>query len=715
MAHNRLIPFRKLFRFPGILCFITLIVIQGPLEASVPEEDYFIFQENDKKGIRNSKHKVVVPAMYDDLGWSFGEFNPLDNVVGFQENGLWGLITLKNKKIADAKYRNLYPLNRELIAASKLQGEQEKYGVIDIDGLAKTTFDFGRLNMFNNLIVTSKQSGNQERYGMLNLTFQEVIPFNYNMIRSLNNRFALITIGEFSGLVNANGKVVVEPRYHEIELHGNSCKAKLFDSYEIRNEQYQLIATHQAQSIRKAAPGILVKSNPTESQLLTTRGEVVATYPETEIVYFENHLAVIKKHNLFGVIDSSGRILISPEYHSIWIKNGYIGIEENNGDWKLLNAELKQISRKAYQQINPALEGLFQIKRLDSWGYIDANGEEILPPQYQETKPFEDGVAFANYLGSWGLIDQQGNWLIKPRYDELEKLNDDTYVYQKAGQYGLVKTNQAEVYSTSNKLYPAATGAIEKNTQGNHALISSNGEMLLSLQYRSIRQFNEDPRYFLFENEQGSGIYNITTYTFFQDTAIQEMRTLNEGYIGIKLNNQYGLIDLNGKLRIANRYEDVGVFNEDMLPIKIRGRWGYVDRIERLVVQPLYQSADHFINGLAIVSQNGKFGLIDKRGKVLVKLDYDRLERLPNGLFIGYKGKKAGLINAQGKVLIYPGYATLEILDNGHVKASKNGKQGLINKNGLVLIPTTYDSVAYDHHNELYYLTKKYPVADIQL
>jgi hypothetical protein len=157
---------------------------------------------------------------------------------------------------------------------------------------------------------------------------------------------------------------------------------------------------------------------------------------------------------------------------------------------------------------------------------------------------------------------------------------------------------------------------------------------MLSVQYKILKPFNEDPRYYLFENEEGLGIFNIASSTFFQDTAIQDMRTLNEGYIGIKLNDQYGLIDLNGKLRIANRYQDIGVFNEDMLPIKIRGRWGYVDRIERLVVQPVYQDADHFVNGLAIVTQNGKSGLIEKSGKIIVKLDYDRLEWLPECYYI---------------------------------------------------------------------------------
>ncbi|GJM30584.1 MAG: hypothetical protein DHS20C17_32190 [Cyclobacteriaceae bacterium] len=692
------------------------MLVQGTLPASVELEDYFVFQENNKKGIRNSKHKVVIPAMYDDLGWSIGEFLPVNNVVGYKENGRWGLITLKNKKVGPAEFNNLYPLNRELIAASKSQGAGEQYGIIGADGGAKSEFEFGRLTMFNNLIVTSKlTANNQISYGMINLNFQEVLPFKYSLIKTLNNKYALISSGEFSGLVSASGEVIIEPKYHEINLQGNICRGKLFSTYELRNAQNQLLASYQAREFRKAAPGIVVTSVQERSRILDTKGVVLATLKETQILDFEDRLAVIKRNGMYGVINSDGEEIIDANKKSVWIRGQYIGVEESDGHWKLLNAELQQVTSRNYQQITPATEGLFQVRRLDRWGFIDSNGEELIPPQYQETSPFEGGVTYAKYLGSWGLIDPKGNWLIKPRYDSLVKVNQNTYIFNRDNQYGLVKTDQAEVYLTSNRLYPAVTGAIEKNRDEQYGLISDDGEVMLSLQYKQLRPFDEDPRYYLFENEQGSGIFNITASTFFQDTTIQEMRTLNEGYIGIKINDQYGLIDLNGKLRIANRYEDIGVFNEDMLPIKIKGRWGYVDRIERLTVQPVYQSASHFVNGLAIVTQMGKSGLINPKGKIILKLDYDRLERLPEGLFICQQGKNTGLINADGRILLYPAYDNLEILENGNIKVQKNGKLGLVDKTGRILIPTRYDELSYDQYNDLFHLTKTSPWDEFKL
>jgi len=691
------------------------MLVQNPLKASGEYEDYFVFQENNKKGVRNSKDKVIIPAMYDDLGWSIGEFNPVEDVVGFKENGKWGLITLKNKQITAAEFQNLYPLNRELIAASKLQNEIEQYALIDVEGVPKTAYQYGKVNMFNNLIVASKLAGNQMRYGLLNLSLQEIVPFNYSMIKTLNNQFALITNGDLSGVIDASGEIVVEPKFHEIMIQGNLCKGKLFNTYEIRNAQNQLLSTHQASSLRRATAGILIRSNRSESQLLNLNGEVIASFKDAEILDFEGDLAVIKHNGLYGVINASGKVLTPPTSQSAWIHDGFIGIQSGEEVWNLFDSNMKQITTRKYQSIQPANQGLFQFQRLGNWGFMNVTGEEIIPPQYQQTSSFDQGAAFAKYLGSWGVIDTNGHWLVMPRYDKLEKLNSDTFIFQLGNDYGLVKAHKQEVYRTSNELIPALTGAIEKNNNGQYGLISTNGESLLSLQYKSIRPFEENPNYHLFENQDGYGIYNIAASTFFQDTAIQEMRTLNEGYIGIKLNNQYGLIDLNGKLRIANRYEDVGVFNEDMLPIKIRGRWGYVDRIERLVVQPVYQSADHFLNGLAIVSQNGKSGLIDKHGKLVVKLDYDQLQRLPGGLIVSHRGNKAGLISAEGRVLIFPGYAEVEVLDNGYIKVSRNGKQGLIDRKGMVLIPTSYDKLTYDHHNDVYHLTKENPVTEIRL
>lgn len=390
-------------------------------------------------------------------------------------------------------------------------------------------------------------------------------------------------------------------------------------------------------------------------------------------------------------------------------------MEEVDGNWKLFDNNLKLLTNRNYQQIMPATEGLFPAKRLDSWGFIDENGEEVIPPQYQEAGAFEDSSANARYLGSWGVIDHQGNWLVRPRYDGLEKLDHQTYVFQKGTIYGIVNTSYQEVYHCPNILITTLRGAIEMSSDQQYGLISPEGERMLSLIYNRIVPFKEDPRYYLFEDDQGLGIFNIAKRSFFSDTVIQEMRTLDEGFIGVRIKEQYGLIDLNGKLRIANRYQDIGVFSEHMLPVKIRDKWGYVDKLERLKIQPLYHTADSFLNGVAVVSLNNKFGLLDKNGRIILSLDYDHVERLPEGLFICYKGQQAGLADSTGKMLIYPRYNSIEILENDNLLVNRNGRFGLVNSSGKTLIPAEYDKIVYDEYNDFYLLANDFPWEEIAL
>jgi hypothetical protein len=694
-----------------LLLLVAIYLYPGGLTASDTLEDYFIFLQDNKKGVRNAQDKILIPAEYDDLGWSIGEFDPLGEVLGYQDNGLWGLMTLKNKKISPPEYQNLYPLNRQLMVASVIDNviDKELFGIIDLEGKVLLEFRYGRLGMFNNLLIASKYVDGHWNFGMMDLSFQEVLPFKYQLIKALNNKFAIIMEDDKYGLVNATGQILAPPTYHQIELHGNSFKGKMFDTYEIRNEQNQLLTSLQVKSLKTAGKGVMVAAGIRSSQLLTPTGEVIATHQNVEILDFSNEWAVFKRDGLFGLVDNTGRELIEPIHPFIWITKEFVGVNQSNGKWQMLDRHLQVVSKRPYQQIKPDSNGFFPVRRQDSWGFINHLGEEVIPPQYQEVSTFKENRAFAQYLGSWGVIDNFGQWIIKPRYDKLHLIDQTTYLFQEGHHYGMVNTDQMELYRTSNKLQATATGVIEADGEGNYSLISIQGVPLLSLNYSSIRAFEENPNYYGFEDEEGLGIFNIAENKFFRDTVIQEIRTLNEGYIGVRINDQYGLIDLNGKLRIANRYEDVGVFNEDMLPVKIRGRWGFVDRLERLKVQPVYDAVDHFINDIAIVSKKGKHGLIDRSGKIILSLEYNKIVKLPQGSFICYQGEEAGLVDIDGHVLLYPSYSSMETLKNGHYKITKNGKLGVISDLGKPLIPTLYDSINYDPINQVYLLTKSYP------
>jgi len=696
---------------------ISLFFTQNKISAATDGEEYVIFQKNSKKGLRNSQDQVVIPAEYDDLGWSIGEFHPLDDVIGYKEDGRWGLITLNNEKITSPNYFNLFPLNRQLIVASDkdVLPQEERYGIIDLNGNVVLDFEYGLLNLFNNHVVASKKVGAEWKYGMMNLSYQEVLPFKYTLIKPLNNQFAIIMDHEMTGLVDASGQIIVPIKYHVIELKGKEFRGKVFDTYEIRNAQNQLIASHQLKNLRKAEEGVLVGSGMENSQLLNVHGQVIKSFPQTQLFYFSNGMAVIKRSGRFGVINTAGEVIMPTTNAAVWIKDNYLGVAIQESQWNLLNSTLQKVTPREYQEIRPANEGLFAVKRQNSWGFIDNSGTEVIPPQYQEVADFEEDVAYANYLGSWGLIDKSGNWLIKPRFTTLEKITKDTYLYKTTVHYGLVNTSQQIIYQTSNQIQATETGVIEQSNDNQYGLISLEGEQMLSLQYQNLSVFGEDPRYYQFEDENGKGIFNISQRTFTRIPEIQQMKTLDEGYIGVLINDQYGFIDVNGKLRIANRYEDIGVFNEEMSPIMIRGKWGFIDRLERLKVQPIYGTVDNFINDLAIVSQNNRYGLINKTGEVVLSLEYDGLERFSEGQFLCYQGQRVGLVDNKGKVLLYPGYSSFKTLENGLLKVTKNGKYGLVNQQGKTLIPPKYDELSYDQFNDLYLLTKKYPWDIIKL
>ena len=75
---------------------------------------------------------------------------------------------------------------------------------------------------------------------------------------------------------------------------------------------------------------------------------------------------------------------------------------------------------------------------------------------------------------------------------------------------------------------------------------------------------------FLFKNEKGWGIVELSGEILFKDDErFEQIIGYNEEFIGVKIDGFYGFIDLNGKLRIANRYEGIELYNDGMANIKI--------------------------------------------------------------------------------------------------------------------------------------------------
>src|SRR5688500_13269410 len=91
-----------LFVSPGKLC-------SDPIEPNNSSNaiEFSLFEENGKVGVKNEQGEILIPAQYDGMGWSNGQFSIINNVTGYRSGDRWGLINLENNRITKAEYTDL--------------------------------------------------------------------------------------------------------------------------------------------------------------------------------------------------------------------------------------------------------------------------------------------------------------------------------------------------------------------------------------------------------------------------------------------------------------------------------------------------------------------------------------------------------------------------------------------------------------------------------
>ena len=92
------------------------------------------------------------------------------------------------------------------------------------------------------------------------------------------------------------------------------------------------------------------------------------------------------------------------------------------------------------------------------------------------------------------------------------------------------------------------------------------------------------------------------------------------------------------------RYNIGGNFDLNSLKTK-GGTWGYLDINGKVVINPKYENIYAFSEGIAAVRENQKWGFINKEGNIIVSCEYDKVE----SSFKDGEGKLA----RDGKVFIF--------------------------------------------------------------
>ncbi|MEQ8576011.1 MAG: WG repeat-containing protein, partial [Fulvivirga sp.] len=190
---------------------LVLILITAVSVAQ--SKDFQLIYKDGKVGLSDAKGNVVIPAEYEELGWSTGEDEPTSNTIGYRKGEFWGLLALDNQRITEPEYTNLYPAKGGFYIAS-VRGKishNDFLGVITNQGKVIIPFKYNAIKLDGLRAVVGVKYGRQYKFGVVDMADKLVIPIEYKDVVSLGHlRFAVKNFDNKTAIFSDAGKPVVD-------------------------------------------------------------------------------------------------------------------------------------------------------------------------------------------------------------------------------------------------------------------------------------------------------------------------------------------------------------------------------------------------------------------------------------------------------------------------------------------------------------------------
>ncbi len=177
--------------------------------------------------------------------------------------------------------------------------------------------------------------------------------------------------------------------------------------FTIEDKIYQ--STHFSQ-------GYAIISDSNSFGLIDSTGIIVIPVIYEYMGFLKDGLLVAKKDKKSGYLDTKGKIIIPFIYDlADDFKNG-IAIVQKNGKCGIIDKKGNQLTDLVYDHVDKFgndQSGLARVSRDKKWGFINKSGEEIIPCIYQNANFFREGLALVTKEnGSSGYLDASGKVII---------------------------------------------------------------------------------------------------------------------------------------------------------------------------------------------------------------------------------------------------------------------------------------------------------------
>lgn len=319
--------------------------------------------KSGKYGFKDIHGKLVVPYIYYGCGYEdflFDDFKGGLSVVRKNDYGTRGVINSKAKVVVPLIHDNISYSGGAIIAEKK-----GKYGVYNKNGSLIIPFIYDNLlevtsldcEETDTLIIAEKQ----EKYSLFSSDGAKLTPLIYDMMKIANSHPLLFSVKKDGkcGFLNCCGEVVIPLIY---EAYTDEL-----------GSDYNLYAFND---------GLCSMKKDGKIGAINVQGEMVIPFIYEDVDCFSGNLCAVKKDGKYGVIDEFGGSILPFEYEKVRIFSKdfkYIAVKKN-GKWGFVDKENCLMIPYVYDDIHSIQTEdpirIYVDKDNDSF-CIDENGDRV--------------------------------------------------------------------------------------------------------------------------------------------------------------------------------------------------------------------------------------------------------------------------------------------------------------------------------------------------
>jgi hypothetical protein len=295
---------------------------------------------------------------------------------------------------------------------------------------------------------------------------------------------------------------------------------------------------------------------------------------------------------------------------------------------------------------------------------------------------------------------------------------------------------------------------------GKYGYINVSGELKIKPHYRRAEVFScglaliqeEDTR-FGYINTKGVVLFYVDGVSSWQN-----IHSFFDERAAVRLNRQWGFLDISGRFAIAPQFSAIVDFNEGVAAVKgtVSSNYVYIDKggqniFPNMSFKIAYRKSNGFmvigeqifedywiqgsnlderikVSGMrrGVIDGQGRIiipiaeqildtevsdglisssrGFLNMQNEVVIKNHFQKSGRFYNGIIpISTDGKKYGIINIKDEYIVQEKYDLIQTFSEGYAVYMQDGKYGFLDRSGNIAISAQFD-FAMPFNNELAFI-----------